>query len=201
MLKKAFILLACAATLWTTGCGGDSSTGNNGALGTATNPGSSPSSSSSPAAATFNLTFQSNGNADVTAFASGGNNLAVTQATPSNSAPTRIQTNFTVSQISGQTVLLRTISLVVAKATVLAAGENFTFANPLVTPGAFADYTEQGQPALKRWVSTGGSLTFNSVSAAGVNVTFNNLLLNPAGDAGNTATGTITVSGTAQLTF
>ena len=122
-------------------------------------------------------------------------------ATPNSTSPTRLQSSFNQNILNGQSVLLRTLTSTIAKSSALQAGDIFTFANPLATPGAFADYTEQGQPALKRWVSTGGTVTINSISAGTSNVTVSNLILTPAADGGNTASGTITANGTATLTF
>ena len=154
-----------------------------------------------PGQATFNLTFASSGNANTTPLAAGGALTGLTQATPNSSNPTRLSSNFTQNIINGQTILLRTLTSTVAKTSAILPGDVFTYANPLATNGAFADYTEQGQPALKRWVSTGGTVTINSISAGSANVTLTNLILTPASDGGNTATGTITVNGTATLTF
>lgn len=154
-----------------------------------------------PGRQSFNFTFSTPGNANNSPLESSGALVGLTFATPDSNNPTRLQSNFTQNIVSGQTILLRTLTSTMAKSSALQAGDVFTYANPLSTPGAFADYTEQGQPALKRWVSTAGTVTVNSISAGTANVTVSNLILTPAADGGNTASGSITVNGTATLTY
>lgn len=181
-------------------CGGSNSNNfSSGGGNFATN--NTPTNNTNPPAnqGSFNFTFTSNGNANVSAFTSGG---ALTGSTFATGTPAnRLQTTFIQNQLNGQTILIRTLTSTIAKGATLAQGDVFTYANPLATPGAFSDYVEQGQPALKRWVSTAGTLTINSISGTTADVTVNNLQLTPAADGGNTATGTITVNGTATLTF
>lgn len=184
-------------------CGGSSSNNFSSGAGNFNNNNNNntPTNNTNPPAnqGSFNFTFTTNGNANATPFASGG---ALTGSTFSTGTPAnRLQSTFIQNQVNGQAILVRTLTSTIAKGATLAQGDIFTYANPLATPGAFSDYTEQGQPALKRWVSNGGTLTINSISATTANVTVNNLQLTPAADGGNTATGTITVNGTATLTF
>lgn len=200
-MKIVQLAILSAAVLLSSACGSDSNT-YNGAPGAFTPTNTTGNTTNPPAGqGAFNFTFTSGGNANTSSLDSSSQIMGTTQATPNSSNPNRLQSSFNQNIINGQTILLRTLNTVVAKSSALQAGDVFTFANPLVTPGSFADYTEQGQPALKRWVSTGGTFTVNSISAGAANVTVTNLVLTPAADGGNTASGTITVNGTAALTF
>lgn len=181
--------LLCASTLLV-GCGDDDNDfiGND----TATGNGS-----------TYNLSLQStNGsNANLGNLISGSAAGAATFATPNNTNPTRIQANLTVPNFSGQIAGVRTLQFTINDNTGIQAGETFQFSNNPNNQGAFADYTEQGQQALRRWISTGGTVTVTEIDSTGVNVQFNNSQLNPSGDGGNTATGTIIVNGAANLNY
>ena len=197
MKSFKFVLLG-VALFGLSACGSDSNTFS----GTGAGANNTPTNTTPPPARqTFSFTFSSPGNANTSPLESSGALVGITLATPNSSNPTRLQSNFTQNIAGGQTVLLRTLTSTVAKSSALVAGDVFTYANPLSTPGAFADYTEQGQPALKRWVSTAGTVTVNSISAGTANVTVSNLILTPAADGGNTASGSITVNGTATLTY
>lgn len=201
-MKFAKLVILGAALLGMSACGGGSTSNNSGGgtfFGNTATGGNN--TAPAPGAASFNFTFNSGGNANVTDLASSAQITGTTGATPNSTSPTRLQSSFNQNILNGQSVLLRTLTSTIAKSSALQAGDIFTFANPLATPGAFADYTEQGQPALKRWVSTGGTVTINSISAGTANVTVSNLILTPAADGGNTASGTITANGTATLTF
>lgn len=201
MKNLKLIIVAGLAVAGLSACGGGSSSNNNfnsGTTGTFTN---TTTNTTNPPAnqGSFNFTFTTNGNANATAFTSGG---ALTGSTFSTGTPAnRLQSTFVQNQINGQTILVRTLTSTISKGAALTQGDVFTYANPLTTPGAFSDYTEQGQPTLRRWVSTGGTLTINSISTSAANVTVNNLQLTPSNEGANTATGTITVNGTATLTF
>lgn len=200
-MKIIQYLVLGAAVLFLSACGSDSNTYNGGSGSfTATN---TTSNTTNPPAGQggFNFTFTSGGNGNTSSLESSAQIMGTTQATPNSSNPTRLQSSFNQNIISGQTILVRTLNTVIAKTSSLQPGDILTFANPLVTPGAFADYTEQGQPALKRWVSTGGTVTINNITAGAANVTVTNLVLTPAADGGNTASGSITVNGNASLSF
>ncbi|MBX3166620.1 MAG: hypothetical protein KF760_04375 [Candidatus Eremiobacteraeota bacterium] len=199
-MKNLKIVVLGLALFGLSACGGSDS--NNFGAGAGTFTGTNTTNNTTnppPAQGSFNFTFTTNGNANATALTNSGPLAGSTTAT--GSPTNRLQTIFAQNIINGQTILLRTLTSTVAKGSALAPGDVFTYDDNLVTPGAFADYTEQGQPVMKRWVSTGGTVTIDSISETTAEVTVTNLVLTPSLEGTNTASGQITINGTATLTF
>ena len=170
------------------------------------NNGSNSNSNSNSNSSPFDFLFSGNSNAITSQFPA--TTVVTGSLTPAASGATGLQSQLTQS-LTSPSVGTRSLNIVISDINPLVANDQFPVGpSNQGAPGATINYTEQ---------TTAGTLAFSSFAGAGtlrivsispgtgvsgtIDVEFIAVNLTPVNQAGNLATGTLSISGTDTLTF